>query len=527
MKKETVIDRLLSLVTKVPILYCIATASSTYPNATADEILNELEIANDRNEVYTKYNLKDLSYNDSPVGYTKEELMGPYNGHVEMLCPFHLDTKLGSFKITPSKNMWYCFTCSKGGGQVQFERDYYDLGFVDAVFHLSYRLGFISKAEYLKRGSSIKINCDAVNLSSNDIIETKKEKKADPNIIHNVYFAMQKVCPLSDDDKEHLIKERGLDEEDLVNYFTYPTRRTNLPKKILNYIIDEYSVKKFGNIYKNLTKEQKAEVDNSNAINKLIEEFKYVPGFYYDTKKKKHDFVSYKGIGLLAKDEKGKITGVQIRKSDSKKSKGSRYVWLSSAFAQMEPDYEGGASSGSPCGVIYPKDVSLDTAAICITEGRFKAEQIVKNNPAKPIAIYLSGVSTWKSIKDVFLNLKGHRKNVYMFFDADMMSNTAVHIQLKELCEWLQRQGVTSQLVLWKQSRGKGFDDLKLAYPDNFKELTNIVQFEAFEGLYKFFIEELLKKFEVKKITDIKKEDVEDFTKRLQALLETCYCEVK
>jgi DNA primase len=36
----------------------------------------------------------------------------------QSLCPFHADRHMGSFTISPKKNMCYCFTCEKGGDAV-------------------------------------------------------------------------------------------------------------------------------------------------------------------------------------------------------------------------------------------------------------------------------------------------------------------------------------------------------------------------------------------------------------------------
>ena len=44
------------------------------------------------------------------------------------LCPFHSE-RSGSFSITPSKNVWYCFGCGEGGDGIAFIRKLKNLGF--------------------------------------------------------------------------------------------------------------------------------------------------------------------------------------------------------------------------------------------------------------------------------------------------------------------------------------------------------------------------------------------------------------
>lgn len=48
------------------------------------------------------------------------------------LCPFHSE-RSGSFSITPSKNVWYCFGCGEGGDGIAFIRKLKNLGFYEAV----------------------------------------------------------------------------------------------------------------------------------------------------------------------------------------------------------------------------------------------------------------------------------------------------------------------------------------------------------------------------------------------------------
>ena len=87
---------------------------------------------------------------------SKEELASATYGNYLALCPFHPDENLGSFVITPSKNMWYCFTERIGTSGIHYEmrkfrdKDGNDLSFREAVLHLNYRFGNITEEEYKK-----------------------------------------------------------------------------------------------------------------------------------------------------------------------------------------------------------------------------------------------------------------------------------------------------------------------------------------------------------------------------------------
>lgn len=56
------------------------------------------------------------------------------------LCPFH-NEKTGSFSVTPSKQMFYCFGCHQGGNVITFVQKYENMTFTEAVKMLADRAG--------------------------------------------------------------------------------------------------------------------------------------------------------------------------------------------------------------------------------------------------------------------------------------------------------------------------------------------------------------------------------------------------
>lgn len=56
------------------------------------------------------------------------------------LCPFH-NEKTGSFSVTPSKQMYYCFGCHEGGNVITFIQKYENMTFQEAVKLLADRAG--------------------------------------------------------------------------------------------------------------------------------------------------------------------------------------------------------------------------------------------------------------------------------------------------------------------------------------------------------------------------------------------------
>ncbi len=56
------------------------------------------------------------------------------------LCPFH-EEKTPSFNVTPSRGLWYCFSCTEGGDVIKFVQRIDNLSFAEAVERLAARSG--------------------------------------------------------------------------------------------------------------------------------------------------------------------------------------------------------------------------------------------------------------------------------------------------------------------------------------------------------------------------------------------------
>ena len=303
--------------------------------------------------------------NRNPV--QEKDLATLGSGNYLALCPFHADEKLGSFVVTPDKQMWYCFTENIGWSGIHFEMLYFELDFKDAVFHLARRCSLISEEEY-KRQAGKKMDEKMVKT-----IEKSLEKpvskpcapKASSDVINTVYSIMPKVCGLRKEHEKQLLKARGLKKEDLGDYFTFPTRKMDLPKRIYRETGEMMAKRKFGKPLRELDETERAWMEKSRALATLAKELPSVPGFYTNEKENRIDFSSYKGIGFLVRDDAGRVQGIQIRRDVVKEGE-SRYVWFSSAFAEAAPGCSRGAPSGAPGGVIFPKEGREAAAPRCV-----------------------------------------------------------------------------------------------------------------------------------------------------------------
>ena len=444
----------------------------------------------------------------------------PSGQHLLGLCPFHPDSHLGSFVVTPHKNIWMCFT--EGIGGIKFEMMYYDLGFLDATFKLAVDFGVIAQDEYEKYSSS-KFDKTAVKRleqKAEAAHVTEKPKRAPSDICALVYSLMPKACEphLSKADKKHLLRERALKEEDLEDYFTFPADNRSGYVRRLVMLIREKLIKDAGyadlGSFKDAPDGLKKEV--GDRFDRVMKWMPFVPGFYLNSSGN-INIAGNKGIGIITRDENGTPVGIQIRKNETVPGE-SRYVWLSSSFAIGKPGYNGGASSGAPSGVIFPKTViTPKKPAICITEGRFKAEKIAaKGN----IAVFVSGVSTWKAAIPMIKKIMGKRKRAYLMFDADVMGNVAVHGQLAALAGELQKIGLDPYVIVWSKENGKGFDDLVIKKGENYATYLKTLTYQEFDGSYLLSLNEVLKLYGAETARQIKAEEADAFTDSLQGNLE-------
>lgn len=97
------------------------------------------------------------------------------------LCPFH-NEKTASFSVSPSKQIYHCFGCGKGGGVINFIMEIEGFTFPEAVEHLAKRAGMkIPVQEYdpdsKKRERILALNRDAARFFFEQL-SSEKGKKA-------------------------------------------------------------------------------------------------------------------------------------------------------------------------------------------------------------------------------------------------------------------------------------------------------------------------------------------------------------
>lgn len=260
---------------------------------------------------------------ESIVGKSTELI--PKGKYLMGLCPFpdHLDQSIGSFVVTPAKGIWHCFACEnpkthnqgRGGNGITFVMDYFELGFKESVYKIALDFGIITDQEY-STGVRRKVDAEFMKKLQTETNEKQKviHKKADADVIACVYSSMARVCPLNKSHENHLKKERHLSSEEMADYFTFPNRKVNLASAIYKDIGEKICQKKYACSLQEVKEDKEKIKEVERCMNRVKEQFPYVPGFYWNNKKKMVDFYSYRGIGFLCRDNNGKPVGIQIRK---------------------------------------------------------------------------------------------------------------------------------------------------------------------------------------------------------------------
>lgn len=362
--------------------------------------------------------------------------------YYECLCPFHNDKHLGSFKITPTLNIYKCFSCGEGGGAVKFVRNLYGLNYTKAAIKIAQDCNLLN-ADDLQELTSISESGEKELKDINKAVAKKYEKKyeeieASIEQRDKVYNTFLDCLELDDEDAKKLADKRKLSSHQI----------------------------KAGK-YKTITKD-------INVIDKMLkkglrpEDFIGVAGFY----KKKEDsgqlslsHMTSDGVIFPLYNAKGQIHSLQIRKRD--KDAISRYVFFSSSFAKNRDNLFGGTSARALSDVTFPD--RLIHQDVLITEGRFKAQILA--NFMNCIVISLQGVASYKE-KDLLDNITNIEKRVtsrsnkafkvnrlIIAYDADMVHNKEVLRHAKNLGQ-LMSQYKEVRYITWDEDKGKGIDDL-------------------------------------------------------------------
>lgn len=142
------------------------------------------------------------------------------------LCPFHSE-KTPSFSVSPSKNIYHCFGCGKGGSVFNFIMDIEHLSFPEAVEFLARRAGMTIPEESHSRDTGrrerlLKLNREAARFFYEQLstpegeraIEYMRKRQISRRVATNFGLG---YAPDSWESLTHEMKSRGYSERDLLD----------------------------------------------------------------------------------------------------------------------------------------------------------------------------------------------------------------------------------------------------------------------------------------------------------------------
>lgn len=447
-----------------------------------------------------------------------KRVSGGYQG----LCPFHNDTRLGSFVVTPRKGIFKCFACDAGGDAIKFVSLYRGVNYVEAAFQIGLDENIITSSEYEEYfGKRRYYKKEIKNIERAEIRKAAKKNKSNKasNDVLNLVFGMfLSFLKLSSQHEEYLKRERKLSKEIIEEraYRSYPT--PGAMKKLVKAIEEnkDNEILKRGAI-------RNKELDKGASFVDAV--LSTIPGFFQKEKKGEWEwtFPYNKGILIPIRNAKGLVVGLQVRRDRKDEDRG-RYFWFSSSFALYNDSFKYGTSSGSPLDVLYPKD-KKPSQVLFITEGRFKSEAIVEN--INSVCISVQGVGNWHNIyneikvaekrtKENYPDFRGFTR-VYIAFDSDMSYKYQVYQQLKRMSDHIEKKedDVESPLRIfylhWTEGF-KGIDDLLLSSdlsdPNTLASLFTVHRKEYWDNEYEKQLRELLKKKKLRNTKDLTQDDL-------------------
>ena len=350
------------------------------------------------------------------------------NNRGECLCPFHADTKTGSFKYDDKLNKFTCFTCKETGDGIAFVQKLSRLSpdkskhkdYNKAVFEIAAQFQIIPQ-ELFELLTGEKLEVEINSYTPVESIGMAERTRSDINVTDFFFKQIMSASFLSTKHRDYL-NNRGVSNEEIkeVGYFTLFKNKKNQEDAINS---DDFK--------RELLKVMK---NSGYAINSL--ESVRVPGVYFENGK--FLLSGQEGLVIPIKDVNGKIQALQTRRDEVKEGE-SRYSWITSTGHNL------GATPGTPIDVYVPvrdNDFSSIHTSLILSEGHFKIRRITKEQPAP--AFSFQGIQNIqeldKNLEELYKYSLDHGFRVdtaRIFYDMDMYKNLNVYNAMLKLIDKL------------------------------------------------------------------------------------------
>lgn len=138
--------------------------------------------------------------------------LSPAGKNLKALCPFHKE-KTPSFVISPDRQIWHCFGCSKGGDVIKFLMEYENLEFFEALKILAEKAGLdtrqFSGLDQRRFNILYEINQAAKDFFKSQLNDQAKSYLADRGLSSETIseFELGFAPAVSDDLTRHLLNK--------------------------------------------------------------------------------------------------------------------------------------------------------------------------------------------------------------------------------------------------------------------------------------------------------------------------------
>lgn len=389
-------------------------------------------------------------------GCQPENLKYIEEGHFKCKCPFpgHTDRRVGSFDLNDNKMIAKCFACGGGGRPVRFYRDLNGLSSdFEAAICMARDLGEITP----KAAESI-LHSEAAAKSAQKASSKFSSKKdvygsgmgasrftnlKPIEVRSQFYTELVKHFELNEQDRRYLMEERGLKEDELSNFFSFDTESGNKAfqetQKVLGWPHEQYIG--IPGVYESYASEDDAAAHRNPRLRFALPKGKGRSCF-----------------GIIIRDYAGRIISLQFRSTNNQ---GSRYTWISSAFANNKDYALLTNGTNGVAAVDFEPAKGSACKSIGITEGKFKAMAMARHGIN---TFSIQGVGSWKQVMPELENyIKEHpeqKKAVWLAFDTDQKTNPSVATALHRFYQELVQNGYRIRILDWDEAYGKGIDDV-------------------------------------------------------------------
>ncbi|MCU9931415.1 CHC2 zinc finger domain-containing protein [Mycoplasmopsis felis] len=164
------------------------------------------------NSIISQVNIVDIISNFVSLSKKGNNYVG--------LCPFHQDSS-PSFMVNPTKNIYKCFPCGKGGDAIKFLRDKENMSFIQSLEYIANQLGMDVNFEEFKNNSNFTSKYNETELELLEILKAA-----------NAFYKTQLI---KNQDAINYLKHRQIYQSDIIDKFDIGFAPDN--NSLSNYLI--------------------------------------------------------------------------------------------------------------------------------------------------------------------------------------------------------------------------------------------------------------------------------------------------